>query len=126
MATGVQVSQRDWELHTRLMTDYPYFARHVQKIEFKDLEESDLFDRLEALRGDGQDSLQGTIPLIFNPGQWKLHHFLTEMKQRRGLIRAAIVKPRQVGWSTLIQGRAHWLATKTPGLKIFIIAHNAD
>lgn len=107
------------------MNDYDFFARHIQRIEPKDLQiEDDDRDALEIL--SGEDSIAGMIPLIFHPGQMRLHKFVTDMKMRRGVVRAALVKPRQVGWSTYIQGRFHWLATKTPGMKIFIVSHNAD
>ena len=119
------ITPEQWEVHHLLLNDYEYFARHIQKIDAKDLVETDaqLTQIIQALE-DEQLSLAGTIPFIFHPGQARLHEFVTEMKRRRGLVRAALVKPRQIGWSTYIQGRGHWLATKTPGLKIFIISHN--
>lgn len=113
------------EIHLRLRDDYEFFARHIQKIEPKDLQlDEDMQERVGALQGE--DSTAGMIPLIFHPGQMRLHRFVTDMKMRRGVVRAALVKPRQVGWSTYIQGRAHWLATKTPGMKVFIVSHNSD
>lgn len=130
------LSAEDREIHERLRTDLEFFARHIQRIEPKDLviadDMSDAemdYERQLRLQSDvlrGEDSIAGMIPFIFRPGQRRLHEFVTDMKKRRGKVRAILVKPRQVGWSTYIQCRAHWLATKTPGMKIFIVSHNAE
>lgn len=113
-----------FEIHQRLTSDHEFFARHIQKIEPKDIEFDDddqaQFDTLWR-----EDSVAGLVPLVFRPGQMKLHMFVTEMKKRRGLVKAALVKPRQVGWSTIIQARIHWLCSKTKGLKCQIISHNS-
>lgn len=113
-------------VHERLFNDYEYFARHIQRIEPKDLAEEDpeLIALQEAILGADVNPTPGMMPLIFQPGQLKLHHFVTDMKAKRGVVRCVLVKPRQVGWSTYIQGRFHWLATKTPAFKVFIISHN--
>lgn len=123
------VTKEQMEIHDRLMNDYDYFARHIQRIEPKDLEERDeeIAALQEAILSADPEPTPGMMPLIFQPGQMKLHRFVTDMKRRRGgIVRCVLVKPRQVGWSTYIQGRAHWLATKTPAFKVFIISHNAD
>lgn len=117
------ISQTQWENYQRLRDDHLFFARHIQKIEPKDIEETeDLRGLVQALTGS--DSLQGLIPLLPRPGQAKLSHFVELQMQERGFARTACVKPRQVGWSTIIQSRAHWRANKTKGLKIQIISHN--
>lgn len=113
-------------VHYNMQHNHEFFARHVQKIEPKDLGEQDIdiermFDSLF-----GEDSIAGMVPLIFHPGQLKFHYFVEEQKARRELVRAALVKPRQVGWSTIIQARAHWLAIKTPGMKVQIVSHTTD
>lgn len=130
---NIEISEEDLKVHRRLMTDYAFFARHIQKIDPKDLKEPDLSmeAQIAALSPEEDQveeelTLAGTIPLIFYPAQLKLHNFVEQMKAETGRVRAAIVKPRQVGWSTYIAGRGHWLAAKTPGMKIFIVCHNAD
>lgn len=123
-----EISREELAIHDSLMNDYEYFARHIQRIEPKDLVEADDDIRAlqEAILSADPEPTPGMMPLIFQPGQLKLHKFVTEQKARRGVVRVALVKPRQVGWSTYIQGRAHWLATKTPAFKVFIVSHNAD
>jgi hypothetical protein len=116
------VPKEDWEVHLRLLTDYPFFARHIQKIEPKDLtvqepddpDEKD-FDRLVRLQTQAlmAESLAGMIPFIFNPVQWKLHLFCEDMLARLQLVRVAMGKPRQVGGSTYFHGKAHQLACRS-------------
>jgi len=128
--SNVILSPRDQNIHERLVNDHEYFARHIQRIEPKDLLETDPEVRaaVEALTNDVDDetSLQGMIPLIFHPGQHKLGLFVSEQMAVHGFCYAALVKPRQVGWSTFIHSLAHWLATKTPGMKIHTVAHNSE
>lgn len=127
-----QLTAYDLEIHQRLTTDHEFFARHMQKIDPKDLLEVDADTRnmIDALLAediaDGEDSLQGMIPLIFHPGQHKLCLSIQEDIKNQGYCFKALVKPRQVGWSTLIHSLFHWLATKTPGMKIHTVAHNSD
>ena len=127
------ISKEDFEIHQRLLTDYPFFARHIQKIEPKDLAVKDVddpdekdFDRLVRAQvlALQENQLQGMIPFIFNPVQWKLHLFCQDMLKRLGFVRVAMGKPRQVGGSTFFHGMAHYLACNTPGLKIHIVSHN--
>lgn len=129
------ITAEDWEIHSRLLTDYPFFARHIQKIEPKDLtiqeddpneKDFERIARLQTLALQNQDDLAGMIPFIFNPVQWKLHLFCEDMLKRRGLVRVAMGKPRQVGGSTYFHGRAHKEACNTPGLKVHIVSHNDD
>lgn len=122
---NMEISLEDLETHEKLLKDYQFFSRHIQKIEPKDIvinEEDEA--QFEALWRD--DSTQGLIPFIFRPGQLKLHNFVEKQKAEMGYVAAALVKPRQVGWSTYIQGRSHWLSTKTPGLKTLIVSHCND
>lgn len=124
--TNFQMTKEEWEDHLALTTDFPYFARHIVKIEPKDLTETDedIKQAVEALIDE--DSLAGMIPLILHPGQVKLHMFAKKMQEETGRIRVAMVKPRQVGWSTLIQAFLYWMATMTNGMKIHIVSHNSE
>lgn len=122
----MELTPEQAHLHERLVNDYEFFARQIQKIEPKDLTEADesVLAQYDALHGE--DSIAGMVPLVFHPGQQKLIQFADAMMREVGIIRLALVKPRQVGWSTVIQGRAHWRATKTPGMKIHIVSHTND
>lgn len=119
------LTPEELKIHARLVSDFPFFARHVQMIEPKDIAfTEDDQAQFEALWRE--DSTAGMVPFVFRVGQHNLDVFVNDMKRELGYVAAALVKPRQVGWSTYIQARAHWLSTKTPGLKTLIVSHTRD
>jgi len=122
------LTPQDYDAHIRLQLEHAYFARHCQRIEPKDLFEDEYKLQIEALNMEipGEDSLAGTIPFIFHAAQQRLSDFAMMMMLELGFIRIALVKPRQVGWSTLIQSLLHWYATRIAGFKIHTINHDSD
>src|ERR1700682_1921009 len=83
----------------KLASDYEFFARHIQRIDPKDLAETDneLRTVINALTHPSEaELLKGTIPFIFHPGQKKLDEFRVAMQKELGVVRIAVVKPRQV------------------------------
>ena len=119
------MTPEQYQTHLSLVKNYNYFSRHIQKIEPKDIQfdENDE-EQFEALWRE--DSTAGMVPFVHRPGQIKLDEFTQQMMREWGFVAAALVKPRQVGWSTYIQGLAHWLCTKTPGLKTLIVSHTKE
>jgi hypothetical protein len=65
------------------------------------------------------------VPFELNRAQRRLHDLLTEMERNTGKVRAVILKGRQMGSTTLIQGRFYWKMWKDSGagLKAFILTH---
>lgn len=88
----------------RLDSDFAYFAKSVLRIRTK--------------TGD-------VVPFELNPAQKRLHERLEEQRVRTGRVRAVILKGRQMGSSTYIQGRFFWRIWKRDGkgLKAFILTH---
>jgi hypothetical protein len=88
----------------RLNDDFPYFARAVLKIR----------------RKDGQ-----VVPFVLNRAQRLLHAALEAQMERTGKVRTVILKGRQMGSSTYIQGRFYWKIWRKSGrgLKAFILTH---
>lgn len=88
----------------RLNDDFPYFARNFLKIRTKSGE---------------------VLPFVLNRAQVRLHEILEEQRRRRGRVRAVILKGRQMGSSTYIQGRYFWRIWRRQGqgLKAFILTH---
>jgi len=88
----------------RLNDDFPYFARAYLRIRTKSGE---------------------VVPFVLNPAQRRLHDRLQEQVRRTGKVRAVIVKGRQMGSSTYIQGRYYWRMWRNTGLglKAFILTH---
>lgn len=121
-----ELSCAEYDVSYRLIHDYEFFARHIQRIAPKDLEEQDEKTKQLVRAITGDDPLRGMIPFIFHPGQQRLHRAVQDQLKLTSRVRKALVKPRQVGWSTYIQGRGHHKATKTDGLKVFIVSHTKD
>jgi hypothetical protein len=89
----------------KLKRDYPTFAEKYLRIRTK----------------------EGEIrPLLLNTAQRYIHEQAEDQKRRTGKVRKIVVKGRQQGCSTYIEGRAyHHTATKK-GRRAFILAHEQD
>lgn len=66
------------------------------------------------------------IPFELNEAQKYLHARLEDQLQKTGSVRALILKGRQQGCSTYVEGRFYWRAARTPGVRAFILAHEQD
>lgn len=86
----------------RLRDDFPYFAKHCLRIRTK----------------TGQ-----VVPFKLNRAQMYLHERLEDQRRKTGKVRAIILKGRQLGASTYIQGRYYWRLWGSRGLKAFILTH---
>lgn len=93
------------QVHDRLQTDFPFFARHALRIKHK--------------RGS-------TDPFVLNRSQQFLHDRLERQKAEMGWVRALVVKGRQQGCSTYIGGRFFHKATRKVGQSVFILSHQAE
>ena len=69
---------------------------------------------------------KGLQQLKFNRGQRHLNHIAEEMLKQHGMIRIIIVKGRQQGLSTWVEGRGYWKTSQHPGVKAYILAHEID
>jgi len=87
------------------MVDYEYFAHSCLKIKTK---------------------TEGLQPLVFNKAQLYLDHVVKEMERKHGMVRCVVVKGRQQGLSTWIEGRGYWKTIHNPGTKAFILTHEAE
>lgn len=88
------------------MVDFEFFARTCLKIVTK----------------DGK-----LVPFTLNRGQRTLHDRLERQLKEKGKVRAIIVKGRQMGISTYLQGRYYWRLWRTQQgmtLKAFILTHD--
>lgn len=85
-----------------LKTDYSFYAPRCQKIKNK----------------AGQ-----LVPFIFNRGQQYLHDKIEAQKERTGKVRIVMVKGRQFGGSTYVEGRFYWLTSMRRGKRAYILTH---
>ena len=93
------------DVHNRLQTELPFFARHALMIKNK---------------------AGKVVPFIFNKAQEFLHAELEKQLQDRGWVRALILKGRQEGCSTYVSGRFYHKSTRNTGKAVFILSHEAQ
>jgi hypothetical protein len=62
-------------------------------------------------------------PFRLNRAQLYLHQRLAEQEDRLGFIRALVLKGRQQGVSTYVQGRYYWRTSMHRGKRAFILTH---
>ena len=93
------------QVHRRLDEDFSYFAKHALMIKSK----------------------AGIIePFVFNTAQEYLHKELENQLADIGKIRALLVKGRQQGCSTYVEGRYYWKAVRKKGKNVFILSHESE
>lgn len=96
------MSSRERATRLRLKEDFEYYAEKCLKIRAKD------------------GSIQ---PLNLNKAQKYVHQKLESQLQSTGKIRALILKGRQQGQSTYVEGRFYWKSTHRKGVQTFILTH---
>ncbi len=64
--------------------------------------------------------------LEMNQAQEYIHNQLEDQLSKTGKVRVLILKGRQQGCSTLIQGRLYWRVSTTTGKKAFILTHEQE
>jgi hypothetical protein len=95
------------QLHKRkkLQTDFDYYSRNCLLIRTKD----------------------GTVdPFTLNDAQLYIHKRIEEQRDKTGKVRAIILKGRQQGCSTYVEGRYYWRTTHRKGVRAFILAHESE
>ncbi len=105
MADGSGLSPELQTKALRLRDDFEFFARNCLFIRTKSGE---------------------IIPFRLNAAQRHLHLRLEAQRKATGRVRAIILKGRQLGVSTYIQGRFYWRLWGGKGLKAFILTHEQD
>ena len=87
------------------MVDFEYFSNACLKIKTK---------------------VDGLQPFIFNRAQIYLNDVVNKMIEKYGKVRIIIVKGRQMGLSTWVEGRGYWKTIHNPGTKAFILTHEGE
>lgn len=89
----------------RLKEDFEFYARNCLKIRTKE---------------------EGLLPLILNDAQLYIHNKLEEQKKKTGKVRGIVLKGRQQGVSTYVEGRFLHNTTHNKGVRAFILTHDAE
>ena len=97
-----RMSPRSRATLQRLKDDFPHYAERCLKIRPKE---------------------GGILPFLLNPTQQMIHRRIENQKARTGMVRVLILKPRQPGCSTYVEGRFYWLVTHRFGVRAYILTH---
>jgi hypothetical protein len=66
------------------------------------------------------------VPLELNAAQRYIHERVEQQRKETGKVRAVILKGRQQGCSTYIEGRFYWRVSHSRGVRAFILTHEDD
>jgi hypothetical protein len=100
-----QMSAEEVAIRQRLKADFPHYAERCLRIRAK----------------------SGAVePLMLNRAQRHLHAKLEEQRAGIGKVRAIILKGRQQGCSTYVEGRFYWKVTHRTGVRAFILTHEQE
>ena len=89
-------------LRERFKTDFPFYAAKSLKVAPK---------------------AGSLVPFQLNKTQRYLHLVAEKQLLEKGRIRIMVLKGRQQGVSTYVEGRFYWKTTHRPGVKAFILTH---
>lgn len=99
------MDSREREIRRRLKEDFTHYASRCLKIRTKAGE---------------------ILPFALNEAQSHVHAQVEKQKLLTGKVRAVILKGRQQGISTYIEGRLFWLVTHRCGVRAFILTHDGE
>lgn len=101
----MEITEREIDLRRRLKEDFEYYAPRCLSIRTKSGE----IKRLE-----------------LNKAQRYIHERIEDQLQSTGKVRANILKGRQQGASTYIEGRFYWKTSHRKGVRAFILTHEDE
>jgi hypothetical protein len=104
-----QSQEKAKQIRTRLYEDFPYYAPRALKIRPKNPQPG-----------------KGIIPLKLNTAQKIFQEMILDQERRTGRIRAIVLKGRQQGLSTVIEGMLYWYISQRQGMRGMVVAHKAD
>lgn len=99
------MEERERQIRLRLKNDFIHYADRCLKIRSKSGE---------------------IVPFSLNQAQIHAHTIIENQKIATGKVRVIILKGRQQGISTLVEGRIYWLVSHRKGRKAFILTHDSE
>lgn len=96
---------KEREIRQRLKDDFRHYAGKCLKIRTK----------------SGK-----VVQLELNEAQQYIHEKVEEQRAKTGKVRAIVLKGRQQGCSTYIEGRFYWRVSHSRGVRAFILTHEED
>jgi hypothetical protein len=101
----MSLSEREKSIRRRLRDDFLHYAPRCLKIRTK----------------SGK-----VVPLALNVAQRYIHEKVEEQRAATGRVRAIILKGRQQGCSTYVEGRFYWRVSHSKGVRAFILTHEEE
>jgi hypothetical protein len=101
----MSLSDREKEIRRRLRDDFLHYAPRCLKIRTK----------------SGK-----VVPFTLNVAQLHIHEKVEAQRAATGRVRAIILKGRQQGCSTYVEGRFYWRVSHSKGVRAFILTHEED
>lgn len=92
-------------IRQKLKDDFPHYAAKCLKIRTK---------------------AGKVVPFEMNAAQMYIHKRVEEQRAKTGKVRAIVLKGRQQGCSTYIEGRFYWRVSHTRGVRAFILTHEEE
>lgn len=99
------MDEKERAIRQRLKDDFPHYANKCLKIRTK----------------SGK-----VVPLDLNEAQLYIHKCVEEQRAKTGKVRAIVLKGRQQGCSTYIEGRFYWRVSHSRGARAFILTHEEE
>ena len=101
----IDLETRSEDIRSQLEGDFPFYAQTCLRIRAKE---------------------GGILPFELNTIQHTVHNKLERQREETGRIRALILKARQPGISTYVEGRYYWRVTHRDGVRAFILTHKQE
>lgn len=95
----------------RVRADFPTYARLALKVKAK---------------APPGAAVTPIVPFVLNSAQQHAHRLIEAQRERVGYVRAIILKGRQQGISTYVEGRYYWRVSGAFGLSAMILTHKQD
>lgn len=104
------ITERETAIRAKLRDDFEFYAPRCLQIATKP--------------DEGGMSL--IVPFKLNEAQRYIHGRIEAQKAEVGYVRAMILKGRQQGASTYVEGRFYWKTTQNRGQKTYILTHKQE
>ena len=98
------------ETRKRLYEDFEFYAKHALKLRTKP---------------DKDTGVSKLAPFVLNRGQKRILENIEGQLKRRGFVRLILVKGRQMGSSTMVEGWLFWWTTQRKAQRTLVVAHDA-
>jgi hypothetical protein len=69
---------------------------------------------------------EGNLPFALNDAQMYIHEIAEAQQLREGRVRIIVLKGRQQGMSTYIEGRFYWKVIHRKGVRAYILTHEGE